>query len=271
MEEKNIILKILAWKKEHDNVFAVTIANEFFVFRALKRKEFTDIQNHDDWTDQDKEEAFCEAATLSPEEYSFTDCLAGIPVVLTEQILSESLMINDGRAKGKLNQYRDEMKVYENQIDCLITEAFPTILLDEILQWDMHKTLYYLSRAEFVLSKLRGLPFVSQDGEVYDSPEQYQDMEKEAPRRQEQPKRQQQKEEKKSKIQKKEDYYVDDVFTKDINEFDGSKNMSMPNMQQLAELQKICPEIDWANDDSLSNNNFDFNKEEQITFNAEDV
>ena len=255
MEEQNIVMKIFEWKKQYENIYATTISNQLFVFRTLSRTEFSKVHENAEYSDQDKEEAFCEIATLYPEDFDFTECVAGIPVVLTEKILSESLLLDDGKAREYMNGKRSEMRTYENQIPCLITEAFPTITLDEINSWDMHKTLLYLSRAEYVLSKLRGLPFVSQDGEVYEDIPEQEHMQTQNYQHQE---------------PQEESYYVDDPGSKDIDEFNTGANMSMPNMKQLQELQKLCPEIDWAKEDSLLNGKFDFEKEAQLTFDAEE-
>lgn len=260
MEDRDLIELILQWKKQYKNIYAVTISEQLFVFRTLTRGEFTDIYDREEWNDQDKEEAFCSVATLYPEGYDFTKCLAGIPVVLTEKILSESLLLDDGKAKLRLSKLRDEMKVYENQIVCTITEAFPTIKLDEIDSWDMHKILYYLSRAEFVLNKLRGLSFVSQEGDVYESIEQY-----DGQAQYQQQQYQQQQQQRQTAPAKKEEYYVRDDFSRDIDEFDQSK------LKELQALQSLAPEIDWLKEDSLLNGTFSFEEESKLTFNAEDA
>lgn len=50
----------------------------------------------------------------------------------------------------------------DNQITCVINEAFPQFDIEEIEQWDIEKTTKYMSRAEWKLHNLRGIPFVDQ-------------------------------------------------------------------------------------------------------------
>ena len=52
----------------------------------------------------------------------------------------------------------------DNQITCLINEAFPNIDIEEIEKWDVDKTTKYLSRAEWKLHNLRGIPFKEAQG-----------------------------------------------------------------------------------------------------------
>ena len=50
------------------------------------------------------------------------------------------------------------MEQFDNQITCIIHEAFPNLDVEEIENWGMAKTAKYLSRAEWKLNVLRQIP-----------------------------------------------------------------------------------------------------------------
>lgn len=47
----------------------------------------------------------------------------------------------------------------DNQITCIINEAFPQFDIEEIENWDVERTAKYLSRAEWKLQNFRGATF----------------------------------------------------------------------------------------------------------------
>ena len=55
----------------------------------------------------------------------------------------------------------------DNQITCMINEAFPQFDIEEIEEWDVEKATKYLSRAEWKLHNLRGLNFTEPRGDFY--------------------------------------------------------------------------------------------------------
>ena len=48
----------------------------------------------------------------------------------------------------------------DNQINCLILAAFPNLTLEEVEEWDVITASKYLSCAEWILNKIKGVPFV---------------------------------------------------------------------------------------------------------------
>jgi hypothetical protein len=89
---------------------------------------------------------------------------AGIPEVITENVLKESgFTLTVKELDGKIFQLEQEMATFDNQISCIIKEAFPDISLEEIEDWQFEKTLWYYSRAKWTLENLRGLEIKRED------------------------------------------------------------------------------------------------------------
>lgn len=252
MEDMSFLVSaIIEWKKQYGNVFVANISGKLFVFRSLTRKEFKEIYHDDRIKDTDKEEEFCRIATLYPDDYDFETCPAGIPTVLADAILDNSLLKMNGKAQSVLDGFRDEMKQYENQISVIITEAFPSLTLEEVESWPLEKILYHLSRAEFVLNKMRNLPFVSQGGQVYDDIDEYrQDIQQYGSIEQEASIVKQ------NNVQEKQQHAV--------------KPKNNTSLQELEDLKRRFPEIDWEND-SILTGEFKFENDPTVTMNAEDV
>jgi hypothetical protein len=49
------------------------------------------------------------------------------------------------------------MATFDNQISCVIKEAFNDITLEEIDHWQFEKVLWYYARAKWTLENLRGI------------------------------------------------------------------------------------------------------------------
>lgn len=148
--------EIAEWKKKYWAVSTVNIADIDFVYRQLSRAEQKNIVSTYQ-TLLEQEEAICKACTLWPGNYNFEKGPAGIATVLTELILRES-GFSDTAAdtiSEKITTYRLEMGSLDNQLACIITEAFPQYKLEEIEGWPLDKTLWFLSRAEYVLNQIR--------------------------------------------------------------------------------------------------------------------
>lgn len=159
-----------ALQKEHRSVFIQQIEGQVFMYRPLGRSEYKRLVSDDQYNDFEKEEILCQACTLWPEAYDFEECSAGIPSVLAKAILTNSYLDEIESRKAITRHYRQEMFDLDNQITCIINEAFPQFDIEEIEQWDIAKTAKYLSRAEWKLMNLRGLPMVADP--FVDEPEQ---------------------------------------------------------------------------------------------------
>lgn len=163
-EERQMFKKQLEkWKEQYGQIFVTEIKDQAFIWRLLTRKEFKMAQElYDDPYEQN--EFVCRKCVLQPqiEDYS-VDIYAGIPDLLAHQILSASGFLDANELKNKMRMYDAEMNLFDHQIPCIIKEAFPDIDLEEIESWTWDKTLWYLSRAKFVLTTLRQIPIQFQE------------------------------------------------------------------------------------------------------------
>ena len=155
-------------KSKYRNVFLFQFGDQVFFYRSLGRKEYRQILDDPDLNDLQKENVICELCTLYPKGFDWNDCDAGIPTELVKMILMNSFLDSIEARQRLLGYYRAEMYDLDNQITCMINEAFPNIDLEEIEEWDVEKTTKYLSRAEWKLHNLRGLQFVDGEGDYYE-------------------------------------------------------------------------------------------------------
>ena len=150
------------YKKKWWNLYYVDMEDYEFLYRELSRgeykyiiRQFTD-ENGELLTDE-AEEYICKLCVLRPKDFDFNECPAGIPMELAKQILHESGLDDDlTKFTDYLTLYRKEMETFDNQISCIICEAFPYLQLEEVENWPLEKTLWYFSRAEYSLNSLRG-------------------------------------------------------------------------------------------------------------------
>lgn len=158
--EKNAID---AWKEKWENIYSLEIGDQegqfshTFYFREISKKEYNNLLLSD-LNQAVLEEEVCSLCVLYPEfDFSNPYERAGIAKILADHILNESYLL-EGQAEELLELYRQEMQYLDFQTECIIHEAFPYIPLEEISNWTIQKTMYYLSRAEFILRELRGVP-----------------------------------------------------------------------------------------------------------------
>lgn len=153
--------QIEKWKQQYRDVYQIEISDreqEFtytFIYRNIGRKEYNQLLLQYE-NQAELQEAVCKTCVLHP-EYDFSKGIAGIAETLSNTIIHTSHLL-EGEAQALLQQYREEMHYMDYQVDCIIHEAFPHIPLEEISNWTMDKTMYYLSRAEWILVNLRGVP-----------------------------------------------------------------------------------------------------------------
>lgn len=225
----------LYFQEKHRNVFVQKIENEIFIYRSLGRAEYKKILSDEQFNDMEKEELICQICTLYPENYDFENCDAGIPTVLAKNIIRNSYLDSIESRRRVLDYYREEMFDLDNQITCIINEAFPQFDIEEIESWGIEKTMKYLSRAEWKLHNLRGL-------EIYDPGMQesyYEVQDKKAKEN----KKEVQTEEIGVEKQEQENNKTD---KEEKNLRGGKKEKLTP--EKLQELKAKFPEIDWEND-----------------------
>ena len=155
---------ILQWKQMYGDLFQMQIHEQHFIFRALGREEYKQIIMMD--LDLGEfQEALCFNAIIYPQEYDYSRGIAGIAEVLSDSIL-DAAGLHEGQAKELLDGFREEMFNYDYQVDALIHEAFPEFALEEISTWSVRRTMFYLSRAEWILRNLKGVNLMSADEEA---------------------------------------------------------------------------------------------------------
>lgn len=154
-------------KEKYRNVFLHQFGPIVIFYRSIGRKEYRTIIDDQMMNDFQKENVICELCTLYPKEINFNDVDAGIPSKLTELIIKNSFFDSIESRQKLLGYYRAQMYDLDNQISCLINEAFPQFDIEEIEEWDVDKTTKYLSRAEWKLHNLRGLQFAETEGNFH--------------------------------------------------------------------------------------------------------
>lgn len=143
------------WKDTYRQLYQYQIENQVFFYRPINRKEWDQLMESD-LTDMQKEEVICSCCVLWPMEYDWDSCDAGVPTLLAKLIVKNSYLDSIEHRQQLTTYYRKEMFNLQNQITCIIHEAFPDLSLETIENWDMEMTAKYLSRAEWVLVNLRG-------------------------------------------------------------------------------------------------------------------
>jgi hypothetical protein len=164
-------LDVYALKEEYGDVYLVTVFEEQYLFRLITRKEYYTIDTID-CTDEEKEELIVSCCLIDREltQEDIDMSHAGIVSVICEAIMRES-GLSEESAAALGYQYYEEMQDSDNKIDAVIMEAFPSIRLEEIENWTVNKTLKYFSRAEWILSNLRGInvvPLLQPQGQTID-------------------------------------------------------------------------------------------------------
>ena len=224
-EEKQLIQDLTNLMHElevkYGKVNIYNIDGEIFFFRALKRGEYLKLCKEERISELDKEDIVCNTCIVYPEHYDFENCDAAVPSLLCKAILKASYLDSIETRTGLMNYFREEMFDFQNQITCIINEAFPQFSLEEIEDWDMEKTAMYLSRSEWKLVNFRGANFNFDPNEMEQPEQQVQEV----PQVQNEPKQKQE---------------------RTTNFKGGAKEKLTP--EKLRELQTKFPDIDWAAD-----------------------
>lgn len=205
-----------------------------FIFKTLGRRDYRQIVGTKGISNCDKEEIICSTCTLYPENYDFENCEeAGLPTALAKSILEKSMLTDSKSLRNLIYHFRTEMNEdYNKQVSCVIHEAFPEYKLDGddgIENWDIIRTAEYMAKAEFILHSLRMIPLAQAD--VTDGYND--DTEQEEP---------QQPQMRTERVENNSDGSQTRVSTNTIN----ARPRVTP--EKLAQLQRIAPGIDWAED-----------------------
>jgi hypothetical protein len=166
VDEREAKLQMEKWKDQYQAVFATEINDIWFVWRELSRAEYKKAMEYYE-DDYDRAEYVSRMCVLDPEGFDFSDEeYAGIPEVLVQNILQESgFAEGTNKLKQLMNKYEQEMQSFENQISCVIVECFPHLNIETVENWSMEKTLWYFSRAKWMLETLRGVTLTQEKQE----------------------------------------------------------------------------------------------------------
>lgn len=239
-------------KEMHDEVFMLNSCGRTFLYKQLGRKDYKDLIQSEDFSVFEKEEIVCEVCTLWPNDFDFKECEAGIPTELSKAILRNSFLDDIESKQTLIDVFREEMYEIDNQVTCLIHEAFPEFPISEIEEWDMQMTAKYLSRSEWILVNLRGATF-NHDPFTGRTLEELEELEKLREVTDDQV-------ENKTKIKTEElGGFVsgETVEQRQTRLKDGAKKEKL-TPQKLMELQEKYPEMKWGNNvlDDISINDF---------------
>ena len=166
-EPIDITSLFLRFSDEYRNVFILQLENNVMIYRSIGRKAYKDILLNKELTDLQKEEVICRECLLypNPDTFDWENCDAGVPTQLRKAILKNSYLESIEDRELLKKYYRSEMYDLDNQITCMINEAFPNIDIEEIENWDVEKTIKYFTRAEWKLHNLRGISFIDPEEE----------------------------------------------------------------------------------------------------------
>jgi hypothetical protein len=152
-------MQIEEWKDEYYGAVYITeIEDQTFIWRGLTKGEFKKANEYYE-DPYDRAEYVCRKCVLHPDIDDWSiDMWAGIPETLTENILRESgFTLTSKEIDTKIAGYEYQMQTFDNQIACVIKEAFHDITLEEIDEWQFEKILWYYARAKWTLENLRGV------------------------------------------------------------------------------------------------------------------
>lgn len=235
--------KLYEFKQQYRNVNITEISGHIFIYRSLGRLEYRQILEDSSINNYEKEDMICKVCLLHPNNFDFENCAAGIPTQLTKEILEYSFLDSLEMRDAIMMYYRAEMVNLENQITCLIHEAFPEYDIEDIEKWDVEKTTKFMASAEWILKNLRGLNITAFT---------FSDINKQ----QEQPK-QQPKEKIKPALRNKEEKIepVTEDLGKPIEKVRPVKQeVKQPQKQgasvdyaALEEMKRQFPQMDWSN------------------------
>lgn len=147
------------WREQYFGaVYVMEVNEQEYIFRGMSRAEYKKAM---DWYEDDYERAeyVCRTCVLYPtiEDYS-DEIYAGIPEVLVNEVLKESgLTLGVKEMDYEIAIREQEMQRFDNQVSCVIKEAFPEIPIEEIENWQFQKVLWYYVRAKWMLETFHGI------------------------------------------------------------------------------------------------------------------
>jgi hypothetical protein len=151
--------QIMKYKREFGSVYQVTINDQDFIFRPLRRIEYHELIDNNKGGDSELEEKLCQIAVIEPFNYSFSHSgRAGVAKTLSGHILLASGVADSRQLDIMLEDHRLQMRSFEDQAETFISQAFHNISFDEMKQWTMDKLIQHVARAEWALQNVWQMP-----------------------------------------------------------------------------------------------------------------
>jgi hypothetical protein len=152
-------MNLIQLKRQFGVVYQVTIKDQDFIFRPLRRIEYHELIDNYKGQDSVLEEKLCEIAVVSPLGYSFSESgKAGIAKTLSGHILLASGVADSRQLGIMLEEHRQQMASFEDQAETFISQAFHNITFDEMKQWTMDQLVQHVARAEWALQNVWQMP-----------------------------------------------------------------------------------------------------------------
>ena len=212
----DVIQKLRELEEQYRSIYWTHIEGDLYIYKPIGRKDYREIVGSE-MSIEDKKDELIKKCILFPEDFDIDDMVAGMIDILFEKIIDISYLDSEESRAGIIEYYRQEMYNLDNQITCIINEAFPQFDIEDIENWDVEKTAKYLSRAEWKLQNFRGFQF---NEEYFDYGQASSQVEQEEVQEQQ----------------------VD--TNEDVNK--PTKEKLTP--EKLRQLKAQFPEIDWEND-----------------------
>lgn len=222
--EVDIIQKIEEFKEKYHTVYWTHIHGQIYVYIPLGRRDHKEIVQDEALDDVSKEDEVVRRCLLYPEDFDIDNSTAGIVSKLLSTIIDNSHLKSIEIRTQVMDYYRSEMFDLQEQITCIINEAFPQYDIEEIENWGIDRTAKYLSRAEWKLQNFRGATF------NYEAIEQMQQQEQEQ-----------------QETKESDDDNLSQSSQKPNNSKDTKKKEKM-TPDKLAEMKRKFPEINWDAD-----------------------
>jgi len=226
---------LLHLRQDHKTLYTYQFGDDVFIYRPIGRKEYKDLYLNNRIDDVTKEEVLCQICVLYPPDYDFEDCEeAGLPTTLASEIIKNSYLAPERRERV-LNYFRQDMYDLDNQMTCVILEAFPSLDMETVENWDIETTCKYYARAEWTLHNLHGLQIQERDpnASFYGMP---QDM--------------------KPQTEELEPDTIRSKASQSDVSHDGKPKQKKGNTtltpEKLRELKAKYPNIDWEHDDGMA-------------------
>lgn len=215
----DVVQRLRELEEEYRTVYWTHIEGDLYVYKPIGRKDYREILTAD-ISVEDKKDEIIKKCILFPDDFDIDDMVAGMIDILFDKIIDISYLDSEESRAGVIEYYRQDMYSLDNQITCIINEAFPQFDIEDIENWDVEKTAKYLSRAEWKLQNFRGFQFNEEYFDYAQAPTQVE-------------------QEPVGEVQESK---------QETQEVQSKPNKEKLTPEKLRQLKAQFPEIDWDND-----------------------